>query len=653
MSKLLDKIDSPNDLRKLDHKQLPQVADEVRELILNVISKVGGHLSSNLGAVELAVACHYVFDTPNDKLVWDVGHQGYPHKILTGRRDTFQTIRQSGGLSGFLDRNESEYDHFGAGHASTSISAALGFAEGMRHKKVDNLSVAIIGDGSMTGGLAFEALNNAGHIPSKNLVVILNDNDMSIDPNVGALNKFVNQALTHPGYNRVRSELRGLLESLDAHGVPVGHLASRMRKSLKNLFSPGMLFECFGFRYFGPIDGHDLDALVETLSFIKNEGPSGPYLVHAITTKGKGYDLAEQLPLKYHGVTSFKVEDGLVSTPKKIPNYQDVFADTLIRIAETDPRVIAITAAMPTGTGIAKFQKVFPDRCYDVGIAEQHGVLFGAGLASEGFRPFVGIYSTFLQRAFDQLVHDVALQKLPVIFAMDRAGCVGADGATHQGQFDLSYLRCIPNFVIMAPSNEDELQHMLYTASQYLEGPIAIRYPRGPVVGVAMQSELKCIPIGQSEFLGSHTTDIDVLLLATGHSVQECLGARAILEEEGLRVSLVNMRFIKPLDEALIVPLIGESKLVTTVEENTIYGGMGSGILELMAKQNCLKNTLNLGMTDDFVQHGSQKAQREQMGIDAKGIAKQCLAKITHPQTNISQRLKIAIKPEPPRLTIH
>jgi 1-deoxy-D-xylulose-5-phosphate synthase len=394
----LSHINSPEDLRKLDSAQLKELTDELRTYLLEVVSAKGGHLASNLGSVELTVALHYAFDTPRDKLVWDVGHQSYPHKILTGRRDEFPSIRQRGGISGFTSRAESPYDHFGAGHASTSISAALGIAEGMRHGGLPNLAVAIIGDGAMTGGLAYEALNNAGHIPAKNLVVIFNDNDMSIDPNVGALSKFVNHAATHPGYNRLRRELRGILGSLSEYGVPLTGLASKLRKSVKNIISPGMLFECFGFRYFGPVNGHDLDALVENFNFIKQEGTEGgPYLVHVLTTKGKGYQLAEQLPLKYHGVSPFKIKDGIAGGGVKKANYQDVFADTLIRLAKEDPRIIAITAAMPSGTGLNKFQKEFPSRCYDVGIAEAHAVTFAAGLATEGFRPVAGIYSTFLQ----------------------------------------------------------------------------------------------------------------------------------------------------------------------------------------------------------------------------------------------------------------
>ncbi len=628
----LDKINLPEDLRQLRPDNLNAVTQEVRDLILQVISEKGGHFASNLGSVELTVALHYVFDTPKDKLVWDVGHQAYPHKILTGRKDRFSTIRQKDGLSGFTYRAESEYDHFGAGHASTSISAALGIAEGMKLSNDPHMAVAIIGDGSMSGGLAYEALNNAGHIPAKNLVVIFNDNDMSIDPSVGALSKFVNHTVTHPGYNRLRKEIRGLVTSLTDHGVPLTNFASRLRKSLKNFFTPGMLFECFGFRYFGPIDGHDINALLEALTFIKKEGvEGGPYLVHCLTTKGKGYKLAEELPLTYHGVNPFKIDAGIQSSggaPKK-PNYQDVFADTLIRLAKEDPRIVGITAAMPSGTGLNKFQKVFPGRTYDVGIAEAHAVLFAAGMATEGFRPVAAIYSTFLQRAYDQIIHDVALQNLPVVFAMDRAGLVGADGATHQGAFDISYLRTVPNFVVMAPKDENELQHMIKTAIQYQAGPIAFRYPRGEVVGVPLDKELQILPIGKGEVLNAPTLakdeELDILLIGFGYGVQLALSAQKILASKGLTTAVLNARFVKPLDEKLILQWAKKSLRIVTVEENSIHGGFGSAILELLHRKSLLRETLILGMPDTFIDHASPKQQREQCGLDPAGIARQIL----------------------------
>ncbi len=644
MKKLLDSIDFPQDLRRLKLSELKGVCTEVRDLILDVISQKGGHFSSNLGTVELSVALHYIFETPKDKLVWDVGHQAYPHKILTGRKTRFHTIRQHEGLSGFTSRAESEYDHFGAGHASTSISAALGIAEGLRLSGSNHMAVAIIGDGSMTGGLAFEALNNAGHIPSKNLVVVLNDNDMAIDPNVGALNRFVNHALVHPGYNRLRKEIKAAVDSMAHHGMDLSKVASRARKSMKNFFTPGILFECFGFRYMGPIDGHDIEALVEALNFVKTEGAEGgPYLVHVLTKKGKGYKLAEENSLKYHGVTPFSIEKGIQPSagPKK-PNYQDVFADTLIRLAKEDPRVVAITAAMPSGTGISKFQKEFPQRTYDVGIAESHAVLFAAGLATEGFRPVAAIYSTFLQRAYDQCIHDVGIQNLPVVFAMDRAGLVGADGVTHQGAFDLTYLRAIPNFVIMSPKDENELQHMVKTAVDYQKGPIAFRYPRGEVMGVPMDKELKALPIGKAELLQADEEEVDVLFIGIGYAVQTVLEAQVQVREKGFTTASINARFVKPLDEKLLGEWIPRAKLVVTVEENTICGGFGSAVLELMQRKGLNQSVLILGLPDVFIDHASPAIQRKMTGLDSLSVAQQTLEKLSQEKISISKRTKIS-----------
>lgn len=625
---LLETINSPEQLRQFSPECLQQIVEELRQYLLQVISEKGGHLASNLGSAELTVALHYVFETPKDKLVWDVGHQAYGHKILTGRRDRFSTIRQHEGLSGFTCRTESEYDHFGAGHASTSISAALGIAEGLRHRGLPNLSIAVIGDGSLTGGLAFEAMNNAGHIPAKNLVVVVNDNEMSIDPNVGAIAKFINHAVTHPGYNRFRKEIRSVLESLTDHGLPLTSLAGKVRKSVKNVFTPGMIFECFGFRYFGPIDGHDIAELVETFKFIKNEGPEGgPYLVHALTTKGKGYQLAEENAVKYHGVSPFKVEDGIVSGGVKKANYQDVFAESLIKLAKEDPRIVAITAAMPSGTGLIKFQKEFPNRCYDVGIAEGHAVLFAAGLATEGYRPVAAIYSTFLQRAYDQIIHDVALQNLPVIFAMDRAGLVGADGATHQGSFDISYLRCIPNMVLMAPKDENELQHMLKTAVQYQQGPIALRYPRGEVVGVTMDKDMVALPIGRGEVIATDSDRPEVLFIGYGCGVHMSVEARHFLKQEGITSAVINARFAKPLDEGLLIEWMGRAQLVVTVEEQSVMGGFGSAILELLAAKGLRFDIMNIGIPDYFVDHASPKIQHELTGLDGAGIARQVSAR--------------------------
>lgn len=623
--KWLDKIDCPEDLRKLETDCLPAVAQEIRDFLIDVISTNGGHFASNLGSVELTVALHYALDTPRDRLIWDVGHQAYPHKILTGRRQRFATIRKKGGLSGFPDRHESEYDHFGSGHASTSISAALGIAEGMKHSGLPFLSVAIIGDGSMTGGLAFEGLNNAGHIPARNLVVVLNDNNMAIDANVGALQRLLNQRINNPSYNLIRKEVRSFVDSIDPDGTRLGYLLSKIRKSVKHLFTPQMLYECLGFRYFGPIDGHDLGALVKTFSSVKSEGANGPYLVHVITVKGKGYKLAEKLPLKYHGVSPFKVGDGLVEEPEHKPNYQDIFGETLIQLAKSDPRIITVTAAMSTGTGLNRFQSEFPARCYDVGIAEEHAVIFGAGLATEGFRPVIAIYSTFLQRSFDQIVHDVALQKLPVIFAIDRAGLVGTDGATHQGQFDLSYLRAIPNIVIMAPKDENELRHMIFTALRYEAGPVAIRYPRGSVVGVPMDAELMVLPVGKAEIINSDAKELDVLLIGIGFGVSSALDAQRLLGQRNLKTGVINARFAKPLDETLLCTWISSSRLVVTVEENVTSGGFGSAVLELIHRKNLQRQVLAIGIPDRFIEHATQQDQRRKLGLDGPGIARRVL----------------------------
>jgi len=626
---LLDTIINPDVLRQVNPELLPQLCDEVRAKVLQVVSEKGGHLASNLGTVELAVALHSVFDTPRDRLVWDVGHQSYPHKLLTGRQADFPSIRQQGGLSGFTCRAESQFDHFGAGHASTSISAALGIAEGLRHSCSEHMAIAIIGDGALTGGLAFEALNNAGHIPARNLVVVFNDNDMSIDPNVGALANFVNQTVTHPSYNRFRKELRSFVELLTARGVPMTGIASKLRQSIKNFFTPGMLFECFGFRYFGPVNGHDIHALRETFSFIKKDGgQGGPYLVHALTTKGKGYPLAEQLPIPYHGVSPFKIETGLTASPKKKLNYQDVFADSLIQMAAEDPRIVAVTAAMPSGTGLNKFQKEFPSRCYDVGIAEAHAVLFAAGLATEGYRPVAGIYSTFLQRAFDQIIHDVALQKLPVTFALDRAGLVGADGATHQGAFDLSYLRCVPDLIVMAPKDENELRNMLHTGVSYGLGPVAIRYPRGEVVGVEMSDKPEILEMGKGELISADNDRPQVVLVAIGYAVQSSLAAQKALSAAGISSALINARFVKPLDKELIFQWASKCDLLVTVEENARMGGFGSAVLESLHAEGRLVNVLTLGLPDRFIDHGTQQEQRHLVGLDGPGIAAQIVARL-------------------------
>jgi 1-deoxy-D-xylulose-5-phosphate synthase len=584
MKSLLEKINFPKDLKTFEAQQLPEICTELREYLLHTISKVGGHLSSNLGTVELTVALHYVFNTPEDKIIWDVGHQAYAHKVITGRKHLFNTIRQNEGLSGFTSRSESEYDTFGAGHASTAISAATGIATAFKHQSLNNMAIAVVGDGALTGGLSFEALNNCGFIPTKNLVIVFNDNNMSIDPNVGSINHFIQ--------NNIVSSPEKIKE----------------------------YFEAYGCQYLGLYDGHHVQTLVDVFSDIKKaKTQTGPYFVHIRTLKGKGYSKAEELPIKYHGVTPFKVEEGIQSSIKKM-NYQDIFAKTLTQIAKTNEKVIAITAAMPSGTGLVEFQKEIPERFYDVGIAEAHAVLFAAGLACQGLKPVVGIYSTFLQRAYDQVIHDVCLQKLPVVFAMDRAGLVGNDGATHQGVFDLSYLRAIPNLVLMAPKDENELQHMIATAIEYNQGPIAFRYPRGEVVGVTLDKELKPIKIGKAELLHADSHHNDVLIVGLGNCVQTALKIQKTLQLGNISCAIINGRFVKPLDEDLINTWAKRSKLVITIEENSIQGGFGSAILENFAKNKILVQTFNFGVTDTFIEHATQSEQREKVGLDVDTI---------------------------------
>ncbi len=618
--KLIDKIKNPSDLRKLPIDSLDKLADEIRNLIINVISVNGGHLASSLGAVELAISIHYSFDTPFDRLVWDVGHQAYAHKIICGRAQLFHTIRKYGGLSGFPDRSESIYDHFGAGHASTSISAALGIAEAINKNGLNNFSIAVIGDGALTGGLAFEALNHAGHIHAKNLIVVLNDNNMSIDPNVGALQRFLNQRMNITFYNRFRHELANVLKSLNSHGFFLKELISRVRKSIKMIFTPEMFYECLGFRYFGPVDGHNINELVKVFSSIKCNPPDGPYFIHTLTKKGKGFAPAERLPLKYHGISPFKVENGI---SVKTKNYQDIFAETLVELAQKNKRIIAITAAMPTGTGLNLFKEKFPDRFYDVGIAEEHAVTLAAGLATEGYQPVVAIYSTFLQRSFDQIIHDVALQNLPVIFAIDRAGLVGTDGITHQGQFDLSYMRVIPNITIMAPKDENELRHMIFTSLHFKKGPIAFRYPRGQISGIKLDKNLFKIPIGKGEILNADSEkSVNVALFAVGQTVKAALTAQTKLRQMGISSAVINPRFIKPLDEELIKKWALASDLFVTIEENSVIGGFGSAVLEYLHKESITKRALVIGIPDQFIKHGSQKLQRELLFLDANGILK-------------------------------
>jgi 1-deoxy-D-xylulose-5-phosphate synthase len=612
---LLAGIDSPQDLKALSIEELYQLAEEIREEIICTVALNGGHLAPNLGAVELTLALHYVFDAPRDVIIWDVGHQAYAHKLITGRRERFHTIRQHEGISGFPKRSESPYDAFGVGHASTSISAALGFAAGKCIKGDENRVVAVIGDGSMTGGMAFEGLNQAGHL-ERDLIVVLNDNEMSIAPNVGALSSFLSRKRTSKFGVRIRKEVASVLSSIPGVGDDILQLAKRGEDSLMSFFTPGMLFEALKFEYIGPIKGHRLERLIEAFNNAKNIG--GPVLVHALTTKGKGYKPAECDPSKFHGLGKFEVSSGEPLKKPGAPSYTKIFGQTLVKLAEEDDRVVAITAAMPEGTGLSQFAALYPERFFDVGICEQHAVTFAAGLALEGFKPVAAIYSTFLQRAFDQVIHDVCLQNLPVTFVMDRGGLVGEDGPTHHGVFDLSYLRHIPNMVLMAPADENELQKMLKTALEH-DGPAALRYPRGSAEGVAMDSEIRTLPIGKGELLREGN---DLAILAIGNRVTPAVEAARVLEKEGVQAAVANCRFVKPLDRNLICQLARQTNRLLTVEENALHGGFGSAVLELLAEEGHTGvRVVRLGIGDHFIEHSAQQVQRANCNIDAAAIA--------------------------------
>ncbi|MDH3975949.1 MAG: 1-deoxy-D-xylulose-5-phosphate synthase [Deltaproteobacteria bacterium] len=615
--RLLDSIDTPEDLRKLDRSRLPQLVEELREEIINTVSKKGGHLGSSLGVVDLTIALHYKFNTPNDRIVWDVGHQAYAHKILTGRKKAFQTLRQYKGLSGFPKRSESEYDSFDTGHSSTSISASLGMVAARDIMEKDNRVIAVIGDGSMTAGLAFEGLNHAGHI-DKNLIVILNDNEMSISENVGALSSYLSKMMTGVLYTRVRRETEHLFSHLPG-GDSMLKFAKKLEESLKGLVVPGMLFEDLGFKYVGPIDGHNMESLFENLKNIKNV--DGPILFHILTRKGKGYKPAEDNPAAFHGVGPFDIETGKVkSSGGGPPSYTNVFGDTIIRLAEKNEKVVGITAAMAAGTGMSKFAERFPNRYFDVGIAEQHAVTFAAGMATEGFVPIVAIYSTFMQRAYDQVVHDVALQKLPVVFALDRGGIVGADGPTHHGLFDYSFMRHVPNMVVMAPKDEQELRSLLKTATECGK-PASVRYPRGAGYGVDISREISSIEVGKGELLREGN---DLTIVAIGSTVYPAIEAAEKLEREGINAEVINARFVKPLDEDLILTSVKKTGYLITVEENALQGGFGSAVMELLEEKGMLADikVKRLGVPDGFVEHGPQDVLRSVVGIDSEGIAK-------------------------------
>jgi 1-deoxy-D-xylulose-5-phosphate synthase len=616
--RLLPGIASPEDLRRLPRDRMARVAEELRQEIVEHVSRVGGHLASSLGAVELIVALHYVFDTPSDRLVFDVGHQGYAHKMLTGRRELFGRIGKEGGIGKFLRRHESPYDHFGAGHAGTSISAALGMARAFQHRGENRRAIALIGDGGLTAGMAFEALNHAGHLKQRNLLVVLNDNEMSISPNVGALSSYLSRKLSAPMVRRMKGFAKEFLSSLPGDML---HWAHKAEESLKVFFSPGLLFEALNFKYVGPVQGHRIDVLLETFENVRQmlDNGDGPILVHAITAKGYGYEPAQQDPFKYHGVGAFDVGSGAFRPSKPgPPKYQVVFADTLIALAREDERIVGITAAMADGTSLDRFQKVFPSRFYDVGIAEQHAVTFAAGLAAEGMKPVAAIYSTFLQRAYDQVVHDVCVQNLDVTFAMDRAGLVGADGATHQGMYDVAYLRTLPNIVVMAPKDENELQHMLRTAVEY-PGPAAVRYPRGPGVGVPLDPDVKTLPIGRAELLRDGD---DALIVAYGTRVHPALEAAAELAAEGVSAAVLNARFAKPLDRERIGALARRTRAVVTVEEAAGMGGFGGAVLELLAELGHRGPVRCIAVPDRLIEHGDPERQQRALGLDAEGIAR-------------------------------
>ena len=623
---ILDQISCPADLRALPRARVGEVAQALRAEIIENVSKTGGHLASSLGAVELLTAIHYVFETPADKLCLDVGHQGYAHKMLTGRRDGFAQIGKDGGIGKFLRRHESEYDAFGAGHAGTSISAALGMARAFQHQGKDQLCIALIGDGGMTAGMAFEALNHAGDLHQRNLVVVLNDNEMSISPNVGAMSSYLSRKLSAPMVRRIKHWAKDFLGSMPGDMV---HWAQKAEESLKVFFSPGLLFEALGFKYVGPIQGHRIEVVLETFENVREmlRAGDGPILVHALTAKGYGYEPAQNDPFKYHGVGKFEIESGKFAPSKPgPPKYQKVFAETLIRLAREDERIIAITAAMADGTSLDLFKKEFPGRFYDVGIAEQHAVTFAAGLAAEGMKPVAAIYSTFLQRAYDQVVHDVCVQNLDVTLAMDRAGLVGGDGATHQGMYDIAYLRTLPNMVVMAPKDENELQHMVRTAVEH-DGPAAVRYPRGAGFGVPMDPEVKTIPIGEGELLRDGD---DAVIVAYGTRVHDAMDAAVELASEGLSVAVLNARFAKPLDEGRIVALARKVGAMVTVEEHSGLGGFGGAVLEVLAREGITIPVRCLAIPDRLFEQGDPGKQLAGVGLDSPGIAA-AVRKLTNP----------------------
>jgi 1-deoxy-D-xylulose-5-phosphate synthase len=611
---VLAKVNDPKDIRGLDIPALNFLAGEIREVIIETVSRCGGHLASSLGAVELTLAIHKVFETPRDKLVWDVGHQAYAHKIITGRKDRFHTLRQRGGLSGFPKRAESPYDCLDVGHSSTSISAATGMAEARCLKGEDFKVIVVIGDGSMTAGMAFEGLNWAGD-RKKNLIIILNDNEMSISANVGAMSSYLNRIMTGQTMTRVKTEIKNFLNTIPSIGGQMVRFTQHVEESLKTLIVPGALFEDLGFTYVGPLEGHRLDHLIKNLENVR--AMEGPVLVHVLTKKGKGYPFAESDPSRFHGIAPFCVETGAAAADQANPSYTQIFGRTLVRLARENPKIVAITAAMCDGTGLGQFAREWPERFFDVGIAEQHGVTFAAGLALEGFIPVVAIYSTFMQRAYDQVLHDVCMQNLPVVLALDRGGFVGDDGPTHHGLFDYSYLRAIPNMIVMAPKDENEFQHMLKTAVG-CEHPASVRYPRGAGVGAIMDDAPQALPIGKAEVLCEGT---DLAIVAIGSTVYPALAAAEQLRREGIHVRVVNARFVKPLDRELLAETAGRLKKIITVEENALMGGFGGAVLEALEQMGIHDvQVKRLGVGDEFVPHATQAELRSQYGIDEAGI---------------------------------
>ncbi len=615
MDRILDHIDSPADLRELEPEQLTALAEELRQEIVRVVSRNGGHLAPSLGVVELTVALHYVFDSPHDKLIWDVGHQSYAHKLLTGRRDAFETLRQYGGIAGFPRREESPHDAFNTGHSSTSISAALGMACARDLLGGDNRVIAVIGDGSLTAGLAFEGLNQAGHL-KKNLMVVVNDNRMSISKNVGALSQYLTRLLSAPTYQRLESEVWDILGKIPAVGERAREMASRALEGIRGLFVPGVLFEELGFKYFGPLDGHNTELLIEAFERLKYT--DGPLLVHVVTQKGRGYQPAEDDASRFHGIGSFEKETGTLKKRPSAISYTEVFGRTLATLAEADDRIVAITAAMPAGTGLVHFAKRFPERFFDVGIAEQHAVTFAAGLASMGMKPVVALYSTFLQRAYDQVIHDVCLQRLPVRLMIDRGGIVGDDGPTHHGVFDLTFLRAVPHLVIMLPKDENELAAMVRTALERDDGPTAVRYPRGAGLGVKLEFEPQPLPLGKGELLRSGD---DIVMVAVGAMVAPAERAADSLAAEGVGASVVNARFVKPLDRELILSEVRRTGRVMTLEENVAAGGFGAAVLELLSGEGMSGVPADVvALPDEFVTHGSRERLLDDCGLSVEDI---------------------------------